>query len=213
MKNIFYSPEITNYATSISRGEALILHKLREETDKLPEALMMITPLQGRFLEFLIRWGGARRILEIGTFTGYSALAMALTLPEDGKLVTLDKHEGWAQIAKRYWDMAGVASKIDLRLGLAHETLETIIGPFDLIFVDADKQRYEIYYDFALKLLRPGGLMVFDNALWSGDVVDPLNQEDTPRYLRVFNARIRDDECVNPVLLPVADGMILAIKR
>ncbi len=213
MKDRFDLSEIVSYATSISRGEQIILHKLREETSQLPEAMMMITPLQGRLLEFLIRWGGVKQVLEIGTFTGYSALTMALALPEEGKLVSLDKHEGWVQIAQRYWGMAGVDHKVEVHLGLAHETLPTLQGPFDMVFVDADKQRYEVYYKFAMKLLRPGGLMVFDNTLWGGSVVDPLNQEDTPRYLRAFNNRLRDDEHIHPVLLPFADGMILATKR
>jgi O-methyltransferase len=213
MKDIFCPPHITSYATEISRGENLILRKLREETKKLPEAMMMITSLQGRLLEFLIRWGGAKRILEIGTFTGYSALAMALALPEDGKLITLDKNEEWAQIAQKYWKTAGVASKIELRLGLAHETLNTLKGPFDMIFIDADKQRYKVYYDFALNLLRPGGLMAFDNTLWGGTVVDSNNLEETSLSLRDLNAKMRDDERIHPLLLPLADGMILAIKR
>lgn len=173
MKDIFYDPQISTYLTTISREEAVILHQLREETQTLPEAEMMITSLQGQFLEFLIRWGKVTRVLEVGTFTGYSslamamamAMAMALALPERGKLITLDKHEGWTQIAQKYWKIAGVASKIELCMGLAHETLETLSGPFDMIFIDADKLRYEIYYNFVVKLLRPGGLIVFDNTL------------------------------------------------
>lgn len=213
MKDTFCPPEIDSYATGVSRGEALILHKLREETLKLPEAEMIITPLQGRLLEALVRWGQAKRILEIGTFTGYRALAMALALPQAGKIVTLDKHEEWTQIAQRYWEIAGVASKIDLRLGLAHQALEKLEGPFDMMFIDADKQRYGVYYDFGLKLLRSGGLMVFDNTLWGGTVVDPDNQEVTPQYLREFNAKLRDDDRVYPVLLPLADGITLVVKR
>src|ERR1700722_158402 len=157
MRDPFCPPPIVSYATNVSRGESWILHKLREETNQLPEAMMMISSLEGRFLELLVRWGGAKSILEIGTFTGYSALAMALALPENGKLITLDKHEEWTQIAQKYWEAAGVASKIDLRLGLAHQTLETLTGPFDMVFIDADKQRYGIYYEFAMKLLRSGG--------------------------------------------------------
>ena len=213
MKDSFCPLDISSYATGASRGEGLILHKLREETLELPEADMMITPLQGRLLEVLVRWGQAKRILEIGTFTGYSALAMALALPHDGKIVTLDKHEEWTQIAQRYWEIAGVSSKIELRLGPAHETLEKLEGPFDMMFVDADKQRYDVYYEFGHKLLGPGGLMVFDNTLWGGTVVDPDNQEDTPQSLREFNAKLRDDDRVYPVLLPLADGMTLAVKR
>jgi O-methyltransferase len=213
MKETYLLPEIISYATNVSRGEPWVLHKLREETNHLPEAIMMITPLQGRLLELLIRWGQAQHVLEVGTFTGYSALSMALALPEDGSLITLDKHEGWTQMAQRYWEMAGVSHKIDLRLGLAHESLATLEGPFDMMFIDADKQRYDVYYEVGLKLLRPGGLMVFDNTLWEGTVADPLNQEETPQYLRAFNARLRDDERVHPVLLPFADGLTLVVKR
>lgn len=213
MKEHFCSPKLIDYATNLSRGEQLILHKLREETNQLPEAIMMITPLQGRLLEFLIRWGGVKKILEVGTFTGYSSLAMALALPEDGQIITLDKHEEWTAMARKYWVMAGVSSKIRIKLGLAHETLETLQSPFDMVFVDADKQRYQVYYEHALKLLRPGGLMVFDNTLWSGTVADPYNQEATPRYLRAFNECLRKDERVHPLLLPFADGMSLALKR
>ena len=166
MKDYLCSPEIIDYATNISREEPFLLRALREETLTLPEAIMMITPLQGRFLEFLIQWGQVKRILEIGTFTGYSALSMALALPSDGQVITLDKNEEWAQIARRYWEMAGVTHKIHLHLGFAHKTLETLEGLFDMVFVDADKQRYPVYYEMCLKLLRPGGLLVFDNTLW-----------------------------------------------
>jgi O-methyltransferase len=213
MKDFLYSPQIIDYATEISRGEFLVLQALREETLHLPEAMMMVTPLQGHFLEFLVRWGKARRILEIGTFTGYSALSMALALPLEGKIVTLDKHEEWTQIAQRYWVKAGVSHKIQLQLGLAHKTLETLEGSFDMIFIDADKQRYSVYYEMCLKLLRSGGLIVFDNTLWEGTVVDFDNEEDTPKALRSFNAALRDDERVDTFLLPLADGMTLAVKR
>jgi len=212
MKEIDSSPSITTYATQASREESLILHTLRQETETLPEAEMMITPLQGRLLQGLVYWGQAKRILEIGTFTGYSTLAMALALPPQGHVITLDKHEGWLRIAQKYWALAGVSSKVLVHLGLAHETLETLEGPFDMIFVDADKQRYKVYYDFALRLLRPRGLMVFDNTLWKGDVADPTNREETPRYLRDFNKQLEEDSRVHPVLLPLADGMTLAIK-
>lgn len=174
---------------------------------------MMITLLQGRFLEFLVRWGKAQRILEIGTFTGYSALSMALALPSEGQIVTLDKHQEWTQIAQRYWEMAGVSHQIQLHLGLAHKTLETLKGPFDMIFIDADKQRYPVYYEMCLKILRPGGLIVFDNTLWGGTVADVDNLEDTPTSLRTFNDSLGEDGRVYPLLLPLADGMTLAVKR
>lgn len=213
MKDYLCPTDILNYATSASRGEPLVLHALREETEELPEAIMMITPLQGRVLELLIRWGQAKRILEIGTFTGYSSLCMALALPDDGHLVTLDKDEGWTQIAGKYWDMAGVSQKIKLRLGMAHKTLEKITDTFDMVFIDADKQRYPTYYEMCLKLLRPGGLIIFDNTLWGGTVADYENTDDTPKALRAFNAALRDDERIEPLLLPLADGMTLAVKR
>lgn len=213
MKENFFPPSVALYALKSSHGETDILHKLREETGKLPEARMMISPLQAHFLSFLIKWGRVKTVLEIGTFTGYSSLAMALALPEEGICVTLDKDEKWTRIARKYWEAARVSHKISLHLGLAHKTLETLQGPFDMAFVDADKQRYRVYYDFALKLVRPGGLLVFDNTLWSGTVVDENNQEKTPRYLREFNAQLRDDKCIDPLLLPFADGLTLGIKR
>ncbi len=212
MIDFLATPQVINYATSVSRGEPLVLNALREETNQLPEAIMMITPLQGRFLELLVRWGQAKRILEIGTFTGYSALSMALALPPDGELVTLDKHEEWTNVARGYWEMAGVAQKIRLHLGFAHKTLETITGPFDMVFVDADKQRYLVYYELCLKLLRSGGLMVFDNTLRGGTVADHDNKEDTPKALRDFQVMLQEDVRVHPVLLPIADGMTLVIK-
>lgn len=213
MKENFCPPSTALYALKSSRGEPGILHKLREETDKLPEAGMMISPLQAHFLSFLIKWGRVKTVLEIGTFTGYSSLAMALALPEKGMCITLDKDEKWTKIAKKYWEVAGVSHKISLRLGLAHKTLETLKGPFDMAFVDADKQRYGVYYEFALELVRPGGLLVFDNTLRYGTVVDESNQEETPRFLREFNAQLRDDKRIEPLLLPLADGLTLGIKR
>ncbi|MBL8676775.1 MAG: class I SAM-dependent methyltransferase [Alphaproteobacteria bacterium] len=187
MKENFCSPSVAMYALKSSRGESGILHKLREETDKLPEAGMMISPLQAHFLSFLIKWGRVKTVLEIGTFTGYSSLAMTLALPEEGMCVTLDKDEKWAEIAKKFWEVAGVSHKINLRLGLAHKTLEVLKGPFDMVFVDADKQRYGVYYEFALELVRPGGLLVFDNTLRNGTVVDENNQEETPGVLHERN--------------------------
>lgn len=213
MKENFCPPSVALYALKSSRGESVILHKLREETDKLPEAGMMISPLQAHFLSFLIKWGCVKTVLEIGTFTGYSSLAMALALPEEGMCVTLDKDEKWTRIAKKYWEVAGVSHKISLCLGLAHKTLETLKGPFDMAFVDADKQRYGVYYEFALKLVRSGGLLVFDNTLRHGTVVNESNQKETPRSLREFNARLRDDKRIDPLLLPFVDGLTLGIKR
>lgn len=213
MKNYLCPSRIIDYATAMSRGESLILHALREETEKLPEANMMITPLQARVLETLVRWGNTKRILEIGTFTGYSSLCMALALVEDGRIVTLDKDENWTRMAQRFWEVAGVSHKVELRLGLAHESLEKVEGPFDMVFIDADKQRYPTYYEMCFKLLCPGGLFVFDNTLWDGTVADYENMDETPQALRAFNARLRDDERIEPLLLPLADGMTLAVKR
>lgn len=192
------------------------LRLLRERTKALPEARMQIAREQGHFLQFLIRLVGARRILELGTFTGYSALAMALALPEGGKVVTCDVSESWSQIGRPYWQKAGVASNIDLKIGPAITTLgqlEREGDVFDLAFVDADKEAYDSYYEIALRLLRPGGVAVFDNMLRLGRAADPDETDPDPVAIRRLNAKIAEDERVDRVLLPVADGMTLVRRQ
>ena len=204
-------------AQTLSRETAL-QQRLRQETAALPEAGMQIGPDQGAFLALLIRLLDAHHALEIGTFTGYSALAVAAALPDDGRLLTCDVSEEWTRIARRYWTEAGVAHKIELRLGPASETLrqtetERGAGWFDFAFIDADKPAYDAYYEACLRLVRPGGLIAIDNVLWSGAVADAANQEASTLAIRALNLKIRDDPRVESCLLTVGDGVMLASPR
>ncbi len=179
---------------------------------------MQITPDQGHFMAFLVKLVGAARILEVGTFTGYSALAMALALPPHGKLVTCDINQAWADIGKPFWKEAGVEEKIKVRIGPALDTLREIeaeggAGSFDLAFVDADKASYPAYYEAALRLLRPGGIMLLDNMLFMGRVIDPSNQDPGVLAIRQLNEDIRRDERVDQVMLPISDGVTLVRRR
>jgi len=193
------------------------LRRLRERTGALPEARMQIAREQGHFLAFLVRLIEARQILELGTFTGYSALAIALALPSEGRIVTCDVCEAWADIGRPYWRRAGVDQKIDVHIGPAIETLarldKDMAGPFDLAFVDADKELYDAYYESSLRMVRPGGLIIFDNVFRLGRAAD-LNEADADTVaVRHLNAKIARDERVDHVVLPVGDGMTLARRR
>jgi predicted O-methyltransferase YrrM len=204
-------------ARDITR-ETEVQKRLRDETARLPEAGMQIGPDQGALLALLARSIEARCAIEIGTFTGYSALAVAAALPADGKLVCCDKSEEWTAIGRRYWEEAGVARRIELRLGPALKTLEALraeYGPesFDFAFIDADKSGYDAYYEGCLGLLRSGGLIVLDNMLWSGNVAKRSARDATTLALRALNAKIRDDKRVDSCLLTVGDGVMLARKR
>ena len=207
-----------DYLLEASLREPPLLARLREETAALPRAVMQISPEQGQFMALLVELVGARRVLEVGTFTGYSALAVALAMPPDGRIVTCDVDEDMTAVARRYWAEARVADRIDLRLGPAVDTLDALIadggaGSFDFAFVDADKVNYGAYYERGLALLRQGGLMLIDNVLWSGAVADPQKQDDDTRAIRALNAKLRDDQRVTLSLLPVSDGLTLARKR
>ena len=198
--------------------EPEVLTRLRRETAELPSAGMQIGPDQGRFMAFLVELVGARRCLEIGVFTGYSSTVTALALPPDGRLVACDVSEEYTAVARRYWAEAGVAHKIDLRLAPALETLRELIasgaaGSFDFAFIDADKENYLAYYEQCLTLLRPGGLLLVDNALWGGSVADPSNQKETTRAIRALDIKASADPRVSASLIPVADGVLLALKR
>jgi predicted O-methyltransferase YrrM len=206
------------YLVDHSLREHPVLRELREETAKLPKAVMQIGPDQGQFMALLARLTGARRCIEVGVFTGYSSLAVAMALPGDGRIVALDVSEEWTAIAQRYWKKAGVEHKIDLRLAPALSTLDTLIslqeaGRFDMAFIDADKGNYLAYYERCLILVRSGGLILVDNTLWSGDVADPANQEPDTVALRAFNDALHRDERIDLALLPVGDGLTLARKR
>ena len=195
-----------------------VLRELREETAKLPMARMQVAPDQGQFLALLARMVGAKRCLEIGVFTGYSSLAVAMALPEEGHILALDVSDEWTSIARRYWKKAGVDHKIELRLGKAMSTLDTLIslresGRFDMVFIDADKSSYLGYYERCLELVRRGGLIAIDNTLWSGRVADPTNKEIDTIALRAFNQALHHDERIDLALLPVGDGVTLALKR
>ncbi len=187
---------------------------LRTETAALPEAGMQIGPDQAALMALLVRLINARNVIEIGTFTGYSALAMARALPADGRIVCCDLSDTWTGLARRYWERAGIAERIDLRLGPAQQTLDSLReagedGRFDLAFIDADKTGYDAYYERCLHLIRPGGLILIDNTLWSGNVADGNVNDDTTRTLRALNLKIRDDPRVESVLLSIGDGVTL----
>ena len=192
------------------------LLRLREATARLPEAVMQIAPEQGRFMQWLVKLVAARRILEIGTFTGYSALAMALALPEDGRLVTCDIDADWTAIAKAHWEAAGMADRIELRLGPAIETLRVLEAevsePFDLAFIDADKTGYIDYYESCLGLVRPDGLILVDNIFWGGAVADPDDRDSDTEAIRAFCAHVGSDPRVDLSIVPIADGLMLVRK-
>ena len=207
-----------NYLLAVSSREPDVLRRLREETAALPNAGMQIGPEQGQFMALLIRLMGARKTLEVGVFTGYSSLAVALALPADGRIVACDVSEEWTAIARRYWAEAGVADKIALRLGPAVETLDALLAggeanSFDFAFVDADKENYDRYYERALQLVRPGGLIAIDNVLSGGRVADPDAQGASVAAIRALNAKLHRDERVDLSLVPIGDGLTLALKR
>ena len=206
------------YYQTVGFREPDILARLREATAKRPHGGMQVSPEQGQFLALLVELLGARQVLEIGTFTGYSALAMALALPEDGQIVTCDVNEDWTAMAREYWQAAGVAERIQLRLAPALETLDALIADgaadsFDLAFIDADKREYDEYYERALVLVRRDGLIAIDNVLWSGRVADPAREDADTVAVRVLNARLQADEQVTISMLPIGDGLTLARRR
>ncbi len=206
------------YLLDHSLRETEVMRMLRAETARLPNANMQIAPEQGQFMALLVRLMGARRALEVGVFTGYSALAVAQALPEDGTLLACDVSEAYTAVARKYWEAAGVARKIDLRLAPALDTLDALLrdgheGAFDFAFIDADKQNYDAYYERTLRLLRPGGLVCIDNTLWGGKVVDPAPDDANARYIRALNDKLHHDDRIDLSLLPLADGLTLALKR
>jgi caffeoyl-CoA O-methyltransferase len=209
---------LNDYVVKNGEPEHPAQAKLRAVTGKMPEGMMQISADQGQFLAFIAKLIGARQTLEVGTFTGYSALSVALALPKDGRVVACDISEEWTSIGRRYWKEAGVVNKIDLRIGPAAETLkglekEGYRDRFDMAFIDADKGGYATYYESALKLVRPGGLIAFDNMLWSGRVADPKARDGDTKNIRALNAKIAADERVDRVLVPIGDGMMLARRR
>jgi len=206
-----------SYLRSVSLREARVLAALREETSHMEMARMQISPEQGQFMAFLLQLMGAKRCLEVGTFTGYSALVCALALPTDGELYALDISEDWTAIARRYWQEAGVASRINLCVGDAAATLKSLVADepesFDFIFIDADKTGYLEYIELSLELLRPGGLLALDNVLWGGSVIDRDDSDPDTVAIREVNAAMFADERVDLSLVPIGDGLTLARKR
>jgi predicted O-methyltransferase YrrM len=219
MSNTFLAltEPLYRYLLDNSSREPDILRRLRAETARLPQGGMQTSPVQGQFLALLLKLIGAVKTLEVGVFTGYSSLWTALALPPGGRVVACDVSEEFTSIARRYWAEAGVADKISLRLAPATETLDALIaggeaGTFDFAFIDADKENYDAYYERALKLVRPRGLIVFDNMLWYGKVADESVQDADTVALRALNAKLHRDERVDASLLPVGDGMNLVVK-
>ena len=210
--------DLYRYLLDASGREPGVLRRLREETAALPNANMQIGPEQGRFMALLVELIGATRTLEIGTFTGYSALAVAMALPDDGRVIACDISEEWTAIGRRYWEEAGLAHKIDLRLGPALDTLDALIvdggaGDFDFAFIDADKEGYQAYFERCLQLVRKGGLITVDNTLWEGRVADPEATDPDTEAIRAFNEKLKSDERVSISLVPIGDGLTLARVR
>ncbi|WP_455201569.1 class I SAM-dependent methyltransferase [Kaarinaea lacus] len=207
-----------DYLLSVSLRDNPIQKELREVTDKLEWGIMQISADQAQLMFLLLKLINARRVIEIGTFTGYSALVMANALPDDGQIVACDTSEEWTTVAKNYWQQANVESKIDLRLAPALETLNALstegqAESFDAAFIDADKQNMLNYYEYCLQLIRPGGLIMIDNVLWGGSVADPVKNDDDTNAIRATNQFVFQDDRVDISLVPVGDGLTLVRKR
>ena len=210
--------QLYDYMLQVSLREDDVMRRLREETQQREDANMQIAPEQGQFMALLAELIGARRCIEVGTFTGYSALAVARVLPEDGQLVCCDIDEDYTSVGRGYWKEAGVAGKIDLRIAPAKETLQNLIddgqaGAFDFMFIDADKVGYDGYFEQGLQLLRTGGLFAFDNVFWRGAVADPAKKNENTRALRALNEKLGKDERISMAMVPIGDGLTLARKR
>lgn len=207
-----------DYICDVCINEAALLTQLREETAQLEYAVMQISPEQGQFMSLLIKLMGAKRAIEIGTFTGYSSICVASAMPEDGQLICCDISPQWTSIAQKYWALAEIENKIELYTQPAEETLQQLLDDgneksFDFIFIDADKQNYITYYEMSLQLLRKGGMIAVDNTLWSGAVADPENNEPGTRAIRRFNEMIKKDNRVTKSLLTIGDGLTLILKE
>lgn len=217
-KKQFFPEDIRQYLLSASLREPPVLRRLREETDRSERAGWEVSPEQGQFLALLVQTTGARQIIEVGVFAGYSALWLALALPEDGRIIACEISEQYTHIARRYWKEAGVENKIGLRIGPALDTLRGLLtegqrGRFDFAFIDADKINNDAYYECALELLRPGGMIAVDNVLWSGRVLDAQSTEPDTLAVRAFNQKLLSDPRVSISMVPIGDGLTLALKR
>lgn len=217
-RTVSLDDRLYDYLLAVSVREPRVLQELREETSRLPSAGMQISPEQGQFMRLLAELIGARRTLEIGVFTGYSALCVAQALPPDGELVACDVSEEYTSVARRYWQRAGLEQRIRLELGPALVTLDRRLaageaGSYDFAFIDADKENYQAYYERCLQLLRQGGLIAIDNVLWGGAVADPDNQKSSTLAIRALNSKLVEDPRVSVSLVPIGDGLFLARKR
>ncbi|MGE0668511.1 MAG: O-methyltransferase [Sphingomonadales bacterium] len=215
----FLNDTLYDYLLNATLAAEPLLDRLRDETTEVAGqfAGMQISRDQGRFMQVLVKLMGARRYLEVGTFTGYSSLVVAQAMPADGRLVCCDISEEWTAVARRYWAESGVEGKVDLRIAPALETMAALAagpeaGSFDMIFIDGDKKEYDGYYEGALKLLRPGGVVLVDNVLWHGQVADPSKQDEGTSAIRALNEKVRDDARVYSVLVSIGDGLTLAVK-
>lgn len=218
MKYTHLTDTLYDYMLKVSLREHPILKKLRDATKKLPLSEMQIAPEQAQFMQFLIKTIHAKNILELGTFTGYSALAMALAMPDDGQLITCDISDNWTKDAHKFWEDAGQAKKIELRLGPALDTLQKLIAEgkkssFDFIFIDADKTNYVAYYQNAIELISQQGIIAIDNVFWDGEVVNPEDTRAQTREIRKLNETIQNDDRVDVSLLTLADGLFLIRKK
>lgn len=212
------SPELYDYLKAVSLREPAVLRELRETTYQLDKAIMQISPEQGQFMRLLAQLIGAKNCIEVGVFTGYSTLSVALGLPDDGEIIACDVSEEWTAIARKYWEKAGQAHKIKLHLAPAQKTLQQLLdagraNDFDFAFIDADKVNYDIYYELCLKLVRPGGLIVIDNVLWEGKVLDPNIVDPDTNSFQALNKKLLTDERVDISMLPMSDGVTLARKK
>lgn len=217
-QSIGLSDELHDYLLDVSLREPEVMQRLRAETAEHPQSEMQVAPEQAQFLQFLVCLIGARRTLEVGVFTGYSSLAVAMELPPTGTLVACDVSEEYTQVARRYWEAAGVTDRVDLRIAPAEETLSALLddgqdGTFDFAFIDADKASYNTYYEQSLQLLRPGGVVALDNVFRGGRVADPEVEDESVRAIQRLNEKLHDDERIDLSMLPLADGVTLAMKR
>lgn len=217
-RTISMTDALSDYVRSVTLREPPLLRELREETARLPQSNMQISPEQGQLMRLLTELHGTRRALEVGVFTGYSSLSVALAMPDDGRLTACDVNDEWTSVARRYWERAGVQDKIDLRLAPALQTLDALLaegraGHYDFAFIDADKSNYDGYYERCLALLRRGGLIAIDNVLWGGSVADPTDQDADTLAIRALNEKVGKDERVTLNLVPIGDGLMLVRKR
>ncbi len=217
-KTLNLDAELYAYVLDVGLREPEVLRHLREATEREDMSVMRSAPEQGQFMAMLLKLTGAKRVLEIGTYTGYGTLWMALSLPHDGEIITCDVSERWTAVAHKFWEKAGVSDKVHLKLRPALKTLDAMLaagkqGSFDFAFIDADKINYNEYYEACLKLIRSGGLICVDNTLWGGSVINPAKHDADTVAIRVFNAALKEDDRIELSMLPIADGLTLVRKR